>query len=143
MATSWSLMAGLSELRDGSVQAGAGIRLGHSEHACDLGVRETAGELERDQVALLSIQRRERRAYGLAPQRELGLVLGCRGDGVLGIDLEHGAALALSQLVESGVASDAEQPGVHRAASGPVGAPLPVGALERLGGHVLRGGPVA
>src|SRR5687768_10866444 len=104
MAVSWSLMAGLSQLRDGSVQAGAGVRLGHAEHACDLGVRESARELERDQVALLPVQRRERRPYALAPQRKLGLILGRRRDGVLGIHLEHRPALSLAQFVEGGVA---------------------------------------
>ena len=69
------VMAGLSQLRDGAVQAGAHVRLRHPEHAGDLAVREPARELQRDQVALLAVERRERGADGLAPQRQLRVVL--------------------------------------------------------------------
>ena len=46
------------------------------EHARDLRVREPARELERDQVALVAVERAQRGAHGLAPQRQLGVVVG-------------------------------------------------------------------
>ena len=53
------------------------------------------------------------------------------------------AAPAPAQLVERGVAGDAEQPGLHAPAPGSVARALAVGALEGLRRHVLRRRAVA
>ena len=74
---------------------------------------------------------------GGAAQRGVGGVLGRGGLDVLGVGGEGGAALAAAQLVERGVARDAEQPGALGAARGLVGALAAVGALERARRHVL------
>src|SRR6185503_8307341 len=71
VSTSVCVMAGLSQLRDGAVQAGAHVRLRHAEHARDLRIREPARELQRDQVALPAVERCERRAHDLAPYRHI------------------------------------------------------------------------
>jgi hypothetical protein len=86
-----------------------------------------------------TIEQAERCADDLPPRRPLRLVLGSRAREVLGISLEAGAPLAPSQLIQRGVAGNPEQPRLHRAAAAAVAAPLAVGALERLGGHVLGG----
>ena len=54
-----------------------------------------------------------------------------------------GAALAAAQLVERGVAGDAEQPCLLGPARGAEASPLAVGALERLRRDLLRRGAVA
>ena len=75
-------------------------------------------ELEGDQLALARLERGERGADGGAPQRRLGGVLGRRGLEVGRLGGQRGGALAPAQLVERGVAGDAEQPGARRAAAG-------------------------
>src|SRR5687767_7033426 len=127
-------MAGLSQLRDGAVQARSHVRLRHAEHAGDLAVRESARELERDQVALLAVERRERRPDRLPAERQLRVVLRRTRARVLGVALQRRAPLALAQLVERRIAGNPEQPGLRGSAGRAVGAPLAVGALERLSG---------
>src|SRR5215208_6252370 len=75
IAVSTSLMAGLSQLRDGAVQARAHVRLRHPEHAGDLAVRQPTRELQRDQVALLAVERAQGRPDSLPAERQLGVVL--------------------------------------------------------------------
>jgi hypothetical protein len=96
-------MTGLSQLADGPVEACPGIRLARAEHAGDLRVRESAGELQEDQVALLAVERRQRRPNYLAADSRLGVVVDARRFLILGIDLEAGSALAAAQLVERGM----------------------------------------
>ena len=79
----------------------------------------------------------ERGADGGAAQRGLGVVLRRGGLDVGRVGGQRGGALAPPQLVERGVAGDAEQPGARRAAAGLVRALLAVCALERGRGDVL------
>jgi hypothetical protein len=95
------------------VQPGADVRLGRPKHARDLRVREAARELECDQVALVARESGEGGAHGLAPQRELSLILRRDRERVVGrLGLERDSALSPTKLVERGVAGDAEEPGL-------------------------------
>ena len=82
---SGEFIAGLPQLRDGSVQTGAHVGLGGAEHARDLGVREAAGELERHEVAVAGVEGGERGADDVALERELGLLVRTRQGAVLGL----------------------------------------------------------
>ena len=68
-----AFIACLPQLGDGSVEPGAGVRLGQPEHGGDLGVGEAGEELERDQLALgaarASPARRRRRAGARSARR--------------------------------------------------------------------------
>ena len=90
------------------MQPCAGVRLRDPEDPGDLRVGEAAGELQGDQVALVPVQRGERRAYDGAAARELGLLLGRRDARVLGVDLEPGPPLPVAELVERRVSGDSE-----------------------------------
>ena len=81
------------------------------------------------------------RAHGVALRGQLGRLVGA-GLARRARELGGRGALAAAQLVERGVAGDAEQPRARRSAAGvEARAPL-VGALERLGGDVLGRGVV-
>ena len=70
------IMAGLSQLGDGSVQAGAGTFGSDSPSTRgDLGVGEPAGELESDQVALAAVERRSAARTASRRSGELGVVV--------------------------------------------------------------------
>ncbi len=90
----------------------AGIGLADAEHRCELGVAEAGVELERDQLAIASRQRGERRPHGSPPQRLILVV----GDGlpapvkVLGVDHQRRQPAAAAQLIERRVSRDPEQP---------------------------------
>ena len=79
----------------------------------------------------------ERGAQRGAAQRRVGGVLRRGRVGVGRLGGQGGAALAAAQLVERGVARDAEQPRALAAARGLVGALLAVRTLERARRHVL------
>src|SRR3954453_15065333 len=104
------VIAGLSQFLECTVKAGAGVRLGDVQHLPDLRVAEPAGELERDDLPLPPVERRERGADRLALQGELRVLRGRGGGDVLQIRLKTGPALAPPQLVERGISSDAEDP---------------------------------
>src|SRR4051794_24615550 len=70
------LIARLPQLLHRAVQLRADVRLTRSQHARDLHVREAGLELERHEVAVLRVERRERGTDGLAPHDALGVVLG-------------------------------------------------------------------
>ena len=93
--------------------------------------------IERDQVALVAVESAHGGAHRLAAQRQLELVVGGRGHVVGGLGFEPRSAPAPPQLVERGVARDPEQPRLVAATPPAVGGAPPVGALERLGRHVL------
>ena len=65
------------------------------EHARDLGVGETAGELERHEVAVAGVEGGERGADHVALERELGLLVRTRQGAVLGLVAQLGVALRL------------------------------------------------
>src|SRR5215216_2001695 len=67
---------GLSELGEGPVQAAARVRRRDAEDAPDLGVREIARELERQQVALAAVKGRQRRPQQDSPERQLDVLVG-------------------------------------------------------------------
>src|SRR5581483_3932072 len=122
---------------------GSGGALAGADDRGDLGVREAGEELERDQLALAGRERRERRPQGGAPQRGVGGLLGGRGALVGRLRRELRAPAPPAQLVERGVAGDAEEPCAPRPPAGPIGPALAEGALEGLGGDVLGGGAIA
>src|SRR3954454_14520682 len=114
-----------------------------TEHACDLAVRQAAGKLERDEVAVARVESGERSAHLLAAEGELRLLVWARRPPALGLAFERRAALALTELVECRVACDPEDPGLRGPAAGREAAATAVGALEGDGRHVLGSGPVA
>src|SRR5204863_1193433 len=121
-------MAGLPEFGDGTVQAGARRGLAGADDPRDLGVGQPRVELQGDQLALARVQRGERGANGGAA---VGVVGGL-GDRLVGrVGDERGRARAPAQLVERGVAGDAEQPGALAAAGAVEAAALAQRALER------------
>src|SRR5215211_5763145 len=69
------LIDGLSQLLDGAVQEGAGVRDGDAEDGGELGVVEPGVELEADQLALARRQPGERGPQRRAAQRRVGGVL--------------------------------------------------------------------
>src|SRR5215207_9499329 len=68
--SSGGVIAGLSQLRQRSVQSGAGGGLAEVEDRGDLGVREAGGELQGEQVALVAVERGHRGADRLALEGE-------------------------------------------------------------------------
>ena len=112
--------------------------------AGDLGVVQPGVELQRDELALARGEPASARPHGGAAQRGLGVVLGRGASSAAGLGGERGGALAPAQLVQRGVAGDAEQPGAlaSRGAASKR-ALLAVGALERERGDVLGRGAVA
>ena len=74
--SSGGVIAGLSQLRHGSVQRVPALVSRRPSTRGDLGVREPAGELQGDQVALVAVEGGERGAHRLAAERQLGVVLG-------------------------------------------------------------------
>ena len=87
-------------------------------------------------------QAAERGAQSGTLQRRLGLVVRRRGALVGWIGGQRRVALAPSQLVQRGVAGDAEQPRPLRALAGVERAVLAIRALERQRRDVLRRRPV-
>src|SRR4051812_30245124 len=142
-SVSGPVIASPPQLLHGAVQLRADVRLAHPEHPADLGIRKSCLELQRNEVAVARVERRERGAHGLAPHDALRVVLRSERIQVLGVCLERRTTLEAAQLVERGVACDAEQPGLRRAAPGAVAGALAVGPLERLRGHFLGRGAVA
>ena len=89
--------------------------------------------LQRDQLAVARGRARpSARAHGVALGGELGRLVRARASAAGAGSSAVGGALAPAQLVQRGVAGDAEQPRARRAAAGVEAAAAPVGALERL-----------
>src|SRR4051794_11616812 len=146
-AISWSSLfgsiAGLPQLGHGSVQLGAGIGFAEAEDLGDLGVGEAGEELERDQLALGRLQALQRGGDGEAALTVLGALAGPEAVQVCGLRRELGLTPAAAQLVEGGVAGDAEEPGARLAAARIEAVALAVGAFEGGRRHFLGRGGVA
>src|SRR3954449_867703 len=133
-------MAGLPELGDGTVQAGARGGLAGADDLRDLGIGEAGVELQGDQLAIARIERRQRGAHGGAP---LGIVVGLRDRLVGRVGDQTRGPRSPAQLVQGGVARDAEQPCALVSTRAVEAAPLAQRALERERCDVLRGRAVA
>src|SRR5439155_23263229 len=100
-------------------------------------------ELERDQLALARLQALERGGDGEAPLAVLGALLKPEATQVGGLSGQLRLAAAAAQLIEGGVAGDAEEPGTRFTAPRVEAVALAVGALEGGRGHFLGRGRVA
>ena len=120
---SGAVIDGLPELGHGAVEERAGVGGADAEHGGDLGVVEPGVELQGDHLA---VARRAgaasaARTAARSSARSAASSVRRRG-GVLRVGGQRGGALAAAQLVERGVAGDAEQPGALAAPAGVVGA---------------------
>ena len=82
----------------------------HAEHLGDLGGVEAGVEPQGDELAVARLEAGQRGADRGAAQRVGGLLLGRRRVDVGGLGGERGGAPAPAQLVQRGVAGDAEEP---------------------------------
>jgi hypothetical protein len=93
-------------------------------------------------LALAWLEAGDRRSERGPPNGHLGGLVGGRERFILGFRRELRPPGPAPELVERGVPRDPEQPGPPASPRRIECAPPPVGALERLRGHVLGSGPI-
>jgi hypothetical protein len=100
------------------VQLRAGVRLADPQHSGDLGIRQSGEELHRDQLALPRLQPGKGGDQRGAAGATLGESVRWQSGNVSGLSRELGLSTTPAQLIERGVAGDAEQPGAGAATAG-------------------------